>query len=118
MAKVGIKGKAIHSQARETIVNLLKFMRREAENQGPLIPLPNFKKRLVGATNISEFPYRTIQKETEKIRSGESTSFSSPKKKRLRASHKTDFNDGQLETIRAVRLRVRSEAVDAVSVYG
>jgi hypothetical protein len=51
--KVGVPGKGTHSQTKEVIANVFKFMREEAE-KGITIPLANFKQRLITATGISD----------------------------------------------------------------
>lgn len=99
---IGIKGKVIHSQAREIIANVLHFMRQEAENQGPIVPLANFKERLLAATKISKTAYRSIVKESKKVQSGESTSFSTPRKNRSRISPKSSIWEGDKEAIRTI----------------
>ena len=68
--KVGVKGKVVHSQAREIIANVMKFMKREADNGSPLVPLSNFKARVLAATGIGETSYRKIQKEAQEIEEG------------------------------------------------
>jgi hypothetical protein len=51
--KVGVPRKGTHSQTKEVIANVFKFMREEAE-KGITIPLANFKQRLITATGISD----------------------------------------------------------------
>lgn len=53
--KVGVCGKVLHSQAREIVANVINFMKQEATNGNPVIPLENFKKRVLAATGIGEF---------------------------------------------------------------
>lgn len=99
---VGIKGKIIHSQGREIISNVLEFMKQEANNGVPTIPLTNFKERLLAATKISDNTYRRIIKETQQIETGASTSFSSPRKQRPRTCLKRTVCDGELAVIRSI----------------
>jgi hypothetical protein len=55
--KLGIKGKVIHRQGREIIPNILNFVKEEAASETAIIPLANFKARLIAATKISESSY-------------------------------------------------------------
>lgn len=98
---IGIKGKVIHSQAREVIASVLQFMKEEAEH-GLKIPLTNFKERLIAATNISESTYRKIKTEADNILTGKTTSFTSPRKSRPRSNPKSDLNEGQIEAVRSI----------------
>ena len=98
---IGIRGKAIHSQAREVIANVLQFMKEEAEH-GLKIPLANFRERLLAATKISEGTYRKIKSEADGVQTGKTASFTSPKKNRLRAKPKSDLNEGQIEAVRSI----------------
>jgi hypothetical protein len=74
--KLGIKGKVIHSQGREIISNILNFMKQETANGTTIIPLANFKARLIAATKISESSYRRIAKEPADVASGAVPCFS------------------------------------------
>lgn len=100
---VGIKGKVIHSQAREIISNVLQFMKDEAENGGtPTIPLTNFKQRLIAATKISESTYKRISKERKSVHSRASSSFSTPHKDRPRQCTKSNLSEGEIQNIRSI----------------
>jgi hypothetical protein len=74
--KLGIKGKVIHSRGREITSNILNFMKEEAANGTTIIPLANFKARLIAATKISESSYRRIAKEAADVASGAVPCFS------------------------------------------
>lgn len=100
--KIGIKGKVIHSQGREIIANIIKFMKQEAEHDAPIIPLANFKQRVIAATKISVSSYRRILKESADIDSGAVASFSTPHKMRPRKSPKASLHSGEIETIRTI----------------
>jgi hypothetical protein len=63
-------GKIINSQTREVIVKVIKFMKEEATN-GIQIPVANFKARVLAATGIGENTYRRIQKEAQRVATGE-----------------------------------------------
>lgn len=98
---IGVRGKLLGSQAREIIANIIHFMKAEAEN-GALIPLTNFRERVLAATKVSESSYKRILKESNTIHSGASTSFSSPRKQRSRRSTKSTLPVGEIETIRSI----------------
>jgi hypothetical protein len=53
----GEQGVILHSQAREIVANVIDFMKKEAEHFGrrnePLIPMKNFRERIMVATGIS-----------------------------------------------------------------
>lgn len=80
----GRKGKIIHSQARETVYQVLNFFKAEAENGEPIIPVKNYKERTLAATKISEKTYKSVLKDGKDIEMGHATKFSSPNKKRNR----------------------------------
>jgi hypothetical protein len=63
-------GKIINSQPREVIAKVMKFMKEEATN-GIQIPVANFKARVLAATGIGENTYRRIQKEAQRVATGE-----------------------------------------------
>lgn len=100
--KVGIKGKVIHSQGREIIANVLSFFKEEAAKGSPVIPLANFRERLIAATKISANTYRSIVKESADIASGAATAFSTPGKNRQRKCPKSTLCNGEIETIRSI----------------
>lgn len=100
--KVGVKGKVIHSQGREIIANVLKFMKEEAENKHPIIPLTNYKERLMRAVGISDVTYRSIAKEAEDVNSGKVASFGTPHKTRPRKSTKSTLRPEDTDTIRSI----------------
>ena len=77
-------------------------MKREADNGSPLVPLSNFKARVLAATGIGETSYRKIQKEAQEIEEGTATGFLSPRKKINRSKPKSDLPQGEIEAIRSV----------------
>jgi transposase len=83
--------KIVHSQAREVISNVCKFM--EAEKQGISIPLKQVKQRVVLATGVSERTIRRIQSEGVTVESGQSPHFTTPRKERQRKSTKSNLDD-------------------------
>ncbi|KAK4877031.1 hypothetical protein RN001_009537 [Aquatica leii] len=99
--KVRVRGKIIHTQSREIIANILMFFKQEAEN-GVTIPLTNYKQRLFAATKILEITYRRISKESNSIERGETSSFLSPRKERLKRCTKKDILPAEKESIRNI----------------
>lgn len=84
----GKQGLILHCQAREIVANVIDFMKKEAENyrrcNTPLIPINNFRERVIAATGVSRQMYTSITKESKNIADGVSTSFVTPRKKRKR----------------------------------
>jgi hypothetical protein len=77
-------------------------MKQEAANGTAIIPLANFKARLIAATKISESSYRRIAKEASDVASGAVPCFSTPGKNRKRDCPKSKLCDGEIETIRSI----------------
>jgi hypothetical protein len=77
-------------------------MKEEAANGTAIIPLANFKARLIAATKISESSYRRIAKEASDVASGAVPCFSTPGKNRKRDCPKSKLCDGEIETIRSI----------------
>ncbi|KYB26938.1 hypothetical protein TcasGA2_TC014871 [Tribolium castaneum] len=79
----GQKGKIIHSQAREIIARVTEFMKNEAavyQKTGlPLIPLTNYRQRVLAATRISEPTYHRVFKEAADVISGYLPAFPTPR---------------------------------------
>ncbi|KAF5296771.1 hypothetical protein FQA39_LY12289 [Lamprigera yunnana] len=98
---IAIKGKIIHSQARNIIANVIQFMRQESESGGPLIPLTNFRERVFAATKTSKYSYERIVNEAKEVESGASTSFSSLPKNRPKTTPKSALSFGDKEVIRS-----------------
>lgn len=90
--------KVIHSQAREVIANVYRFMKREAEMRAP-INVNKIQERVCDATGVSVRTLRRIVKEEKQCIQSES-SFSTPNKKRFRKKPKTDIDDFDLCVIR------------------
>lgn len=88
--KVG-GSKVIHSQSREIIANVYKFMKREAESGQP-INVKQVQARVAEATGVSiRSLQRILNEEKECLRSG--AELSTPHKKRPRKKLKTDLDD-------------------------
>ncbi|XP_072390266.1 uncharacterized protein Polr1E isoform X1 [Diabrotica undecimpunctata] len=66
--QLGTRGRIIHSQAREVIHNVFKFMKDEARN-GIRIPISNYRARVLKATGISKCTYSKIT--TREFKRGE-----------------------------------------------
>jgi hypothetical protein len=79
--QVGVRGKVVTAQTREVIANVLKFMKKEAENGAPVIPITNYKQRLKEATGASERIYKQVVKDMKLIEAGKITAFTSPNRK-------------------------------------
>lgn len=94
-----LKSKVIHSQAREIISNVYLFMKREAE-AGSAINLKKIGERVAEATGVSESSVRRIIRETKKIDSGASTSFSTPGKQRTKPCTKSGLDGFNEEVVR------------------
>ena len=58
-------GRVIHSQAREIIANVLEFMQEEAKRKDCIIPIANYRARVLAATKISLSSYHRIFKATK-----------------------------------------------------
>nr|XP_015840314.1 PREDICTED: uncharacterized protein LOC107399126 [Tribolium castaneum] len=79
------------------------FMKKEADEDQPVIPLKQFKKRVLQATGISNHLYKSAKKELSEIESGEKGSFSISKKPRLtRPVPKSTFTKGEKQAIRRI----------------
>ncbi|KAK5645689.1 hypothetical protein RI129_004153 [Pyrocoelia pectoralis] len=76
----------------------MKFMKEEAANGDPIIPLSNYKQRVLAATGISESSYKRILKEAESVDTGASTSFSSPRKNSPKTVLKTNLPNHEFGT--------------------
>ncbi|KAJ3645867.1 hypothetical protein Zmor_023490 [Zophobas morio] len=92
--KIVVKGKVIHSQAREIIANVLRFMKDEAEN-GEKIPLKNFRARILAGTKIGRSTYNRIQKEAHDVEVV-------PKNVENVAVQRVIIHEGEIEAIRTI----------------
>ena len=86
-----LKGKVLHSQTREVVANVYRFMRKEAV-QGAPIKLKKVLERVSEATGVSLSSVRRIKSELQSIESGESVSFTTPHKERPRISRKATLD--------------------------
>jgi hypothetical protein len=105
LSTFGKQGVILHSQAREIVAYVIHFMKKEAEHFGrrnePLIPMKNFRERIMVATGISRQIYTSVTKESRNVSSGASTSFSTPRKKRQRR-RKYELVEGEKHAIRTI----------------
>ncbi|KAJ3664258.1 hypothetical protein Zmor_008441 [Zophobas morio] len=76
--QVGVRGRIVNSQSREVIANVLRFMKKEATKGAPVIPISNYKQRLIEATGISDRVYRQVVKDMELIEAGKLSTFTAP----------------------------------------
>jgi hypothetical protein len=94
----------LHSQAREIVANVVDFMKKEAEHfrrrNEPLIPLKNFRERIMVATGITKRMYTSISKESTNVAFDASTSFSALIKKRQRKKY--ELVEGEKHAIRTI----------------
>lgn len=86
----------------QLIYKVLTFLKREAEEGEPVIPLLNYKERLIAATGISESTYKRILKEGQTVEAAEKPSFSTPHKKRPRISSKSAIPEHEEEEVRRI----------------
>ncbi|CAH1376488.1 unnamed protein product [Tenebrio molitor] len=68
---IGVKGKVVSAQSREVIANVIKFMKKEACNRSPIIPITNFKQRVLEATGISKHIYEQVSQDLARRESEE-----------------------------------------------
>ena len=87
-----LKGKVLHSQTREVVANVYKFMRREVEEGAP-IKFKAVQERVAEATGVSLSSVRRIKSELDALQSGESVSFTTPHKERPRRSPKATLDN-------------------------
>ncbi|CAH1987353.1 unnamed protein product [Acanthoscelides obtectus] len=98
-----LRGRVLHSQSCEIVNNIIKFMKKEAE-EGISIPLTNYRDRVLAATGVSKNTYQRICKESKKKDlQGPSTSFQNPKKRKNMKKWKLDsFTPHQIKSIREI----------------
>ncbi|EEZ98892.1 hypothetical protein TcasGA2_TC004507 [Tribolium castaneum] len=99
---IGKKGKPIRTPAREIVANVMTFMEREAEQNAVVVPLKNFKRRVLEATGMSEKTYRAIKKETTAIATGQKPKFTTPRKQYPHPAPKITFDEGEEQAIRRI----------------
>lgn len=87
------KHKALNGQTREVIANVIHFMQREAEANGPIKDFKKVQERVALDTGISVRSVQKIAHEMRAVEDGESSSFSTPGKKRRKPVTKTDVDD-------------------------
>lgn len=90
-SKLG-SAKALHSQAREIIFNVYKFMKDEMLRGAPQ-NLKQVQKRVSQATGVSERSLRNVLHDAKSIERGEKASFITPGKKRVRKIKKVNLDD-------------------------
>lgn len=99
----GTKGQLIHAQTREIIARVIAFMKKEAEfyqrTRQVLIPLNNYKQRVLAATRISTFTYRKVMKEAAKITCGDVSSIKTPKNENKDIETIENVEQSRLNTI-------------------
>ncbi|XP_044596995.1 uncharacterized protein LOC123273626 [Cotesia glomerata] len=88
-------GRSFNSQMQGAIYSLYKFMKEEADNKGPMIPLSQVRNRVARALEIST---RSVTKYVNIGRSG--ADFDTPGKKRPRKKVKRDVHESIKNDIR------------------
>lgn len=78
----------LHSQTREVISNVFKYMQEEKTSGVLKIPLDRLYERVIAATGVSERSIRRIVKENSEINAGARSSFTSPNKNKKKPSQK------------------------------
>lgn len=81
--KTKLKGRILHSQSREIVSNVYKFMKKEADDKTLSIALSKARARTAVATGVSEREITRINNELKKITvrgDNEESSFSTPNK--------------------------------------
>lgn len=90
-----IKGKKVHSQAREIVSNVYRFMKEEAVRGAVTIPLQKARERTAAATGVSEREVTRINSEFQKllVSEDEVKIFKTPDKNRKRCKTATNLDD-------------------------
>lgn len=94
-----LKGKVLHSQTREVVSNVLRFMEEEAKQGSCIIPISKAQQRTSAAVGIGERTVRKIRSEEKRLE-GQNSSFSTPNKKRHRKCAITGLDDFDLCVVR------------------
>lgn len=90
----------LHSQTREVISNVFKYMQEEKTSGVLKIPLDRLYERVIAATGVSERSIRRIVIEKSEINAGTRSSFTSPKKNKKKTKPKTDLDDADKGVLR------------------
>ncbi|XP_050299213.1 uncharacterized protein LOC126738106 [Anthonomus grandis grandis] len=98
--QTSLKNKVLTGQSREIISNLLNFMQAEAVAGEVSIPLEKVQERVAAATGVSIRSIRRIKKEATLVTSGQSTSFSTPKRTNKNTKIKIRLDDADLGILR------------------
>ncbi|KAG8285833.1 hypothetical protein J6590_072468 [Homalodisca vitripennis] len=104
--KSKLKGRVLHSQSREIVSNVYKFMKKEADEKTLSIPLAKARVRTAVATGVSEREISRINKELRNLTvnngNGESSFLTPNKLKRNRKKPITGLDDFDKALIRRV----------------
>lgn len=92
--------KVLKGQGREIVANVIHFMQREAKENKPIKDYKKVQERVVMATGVSLSTVQKITREMKSIEDGESSSFSTPMKKRKTSSPKSNLDDFDRELLR------------------
>lgn len=94
-----LKGKVLHSQSREIINNVLRFMEEEAQQGSCIIPVGKAQERTAKAVGVAERTVRRIKYQAKSIEAA-SISFSTPNKVRNKKSSVKELDDFDLCVVR------------------
>lgn len=99
MSKIGGR-KVIHSQSREIVANVVKFMTEEAKKGEFIISPKRIIERVSAATGLSQKSITRIKKEATAVQDGSLSSFSTPNKQSNRPKPVTGLDNFNLTVIR------------------
>lgn len=99
-----LNGKVVHSQTREVVYNVLKFMDREARTGELIVPLKKVQERAASATGVGVRTVRKIKAEGDKLASASTypSTFSTPNKKRDPKKPVTELDSFDVCVVRRV----------------
>lgn len=101
MSKIG-GSKVLHSQSREIVANVVKFMTDEAEKGVFIIDPKKIIERVSAATGVSKRSITRIKKEAIVVSEGSSSYFSTPKKHPVRPKPVSGIDDFDVCVIRRI----------------
>lgn len=89
----------INKQTCEIIASLKSFMKTEAElykiTGQPLIPIENYKQRVLAALKISKSTYTKVTKEAAQVASGELSAFLTPRSRNEDVERLEEVDQGE-----------------------
>lgn len=94
-----LKGKVLHSQSREIINNVLRFMEEEAQQGSCIIPVGKAQERTAKAVGVAERTVRRIKYQAKSVEAA-SISFSTPNNVHNKKSSVKELDDFDLCVVR------------------